>query len=95
MSRQSLPDKVRTERTGWRVVGFADRFTLPKKIVDFCGSFPILNVEPIPLDAFNTTMVRDFGKSKLSAILNFPSGTGNLSRSGRYRLVILTLICEA
>ncbi|KAL9951111.1 hypothetical protein ACROYT_G043715 [Oculina patagonica] len=63
-SRQPLPTKVRTERTGWRVVGFADRLTLPKKIVDFCGSFPIFNVEPISLDAFNTTMVRDSGHGR-------------------------------
>ncbi|KAJ7328625.1 hypothetical protein OS493_023894 [Desmophyllum pertusum] len=58
-SRQSaLPNNVTTKRTGWRVVGFADRSALPEKIVDFCGSFPIFNVEPIPLDSMNTTLHR-------------------------------------
>ena len=70
MSKQSLPDEVKTVRIGWRVVGHADRLALPDKIVDFCGSFPIYNVETILLDLMNTTMVRVSSKSKLSTILN-------------------------
>ena len=61
-SRQSLPDKVRTERTALRVLGFADRSTLPKKFLDFCGSFPISNVEETSLDSMNTSLRQVQGK---------------------------------
>ncbi|KAJ7328631.1 hypothetical protein OS493_023900 [Desmophyllum pertusum] len=57
-SKQSLPDKVTTKTTGWSVVGFADRLDLPKKILDFCGSLPIYNVEAVPLDSMNTSLYR-------------------------------------
>ena len=61
-SRQSLPDQVKTERTVLKVLGFADRSALPKKFLDFCGSFPISKVEEASLDSMNTTMVREQGK---------------------------------
>jgi len=44
-SRQSLPNEVTTERVEWRVVGFADRTALPEKILKFCGTFPIYEIE--------------------------------------------------
>ena len=79
MSKQSLPYEMKTVRIGWRVMGHADRLVLPDKIVDFCGSFPIYNVEPIPLDLMNTTMVRVSSKSDLSSIWNIATGYLNLS----------------
>ncbi|KAJ7328645.1 hypothetical protein OS493_023915 [Desmophyllum pertusum] len=60
MDQQStLPDKETTKTTGWSVVGFADRSALPEKILDFCGSFPIYNVEEVPLDSMNVSLHRD------------------------------------
>lgn len=63
-SRQSLPDEVTTTRTGWKVVSFADRLTVPKKIRDFCGTFPIYNVEPIVLDSINVSLHRFSGHGR-------------------------------
>ena len=58
-SRQSaLPDEVVTIRSALKVLGFADRLDLPQKILKFCGTFPIyeVEIEEIPLDAPNTTL---------------------------------------
>jgi len=63
-SRQSLPDKVKVERTVQQVLGFADRLALPQKFLDFCGSFPITKVEEISLDSMNTTMVQEQGRGR-------------------------------
>ena len=40
------------------MVDFADRSALPQKILKFCGTFPIyeVEIEEIPLDASNTTL---------------------------------------
>jgi len=63
-SRQSLPDEVITKRSVVTVVGVADRLALPKKILRFCGTFPIYEVEidEIPSDGLNTTLRQDSGR---------------------------------
>jgi len=63
-SRQSLPDKVITKRSDVTVVGFADRLALPQKILQFCGTFPIYEVEidEIPSDGLNTTFRQYSGR---------------------------------
>ena len=47
-----------TKRSVIRVVDFADRSALPQKILKFCGTFPIYEVEmeEFPSDALNTTL---------------------------------------
>jgi len=41
-----------------RVAGFANRSTLSQKILKFCGSFPIYEIEikDIPFEVWKTTM---------------------------------------
>ena len=53
-----------TKRSVVTVVGVADRLALPKKILRFCGTFPIYEVEidEIPSDGLNTTLRQDSGK---------------------------------
>lgn len=58
LSRQSLPHNVRTEKTTTRVLGLANRLTLPQRIVDFCGTFPIYKAEEISLDSLNATFYK-------------------------------------
>lgn len=59
VSKQSLPDEVITKRSALRVVGFADRSALPQKILKFCGTFPMheIEIEEIPSNELNTTLV--------------------------------------
>ncbi|KAJ7328621.1 hypothetical protein OS493_023890 [Desmophyllum pertusum] len=86
-SRQSLPNKVITKRTGWRVVGFADRSALPAKILDFCGSLPIYNVEAVPLDSMNVTLHRDSEQIKMGNTKRDPVRRQELSQSKCSRLL--------
>lgn len=64
---QSLPNEVRTEKTTTRVLGLANRLTLPPRIVDFCGTFPIYIAEEISLDSLNATFYKTQGKNIMSA----------------------------
>jgi len=63
-SQQPLPDNVRVEKTRMRELGFANRLALPQKILDFCGSFPIYNVEAIPWNSTITSLNQDQGQGR-------------------------------
>jgi len=77
-SRQSLPNKVKTERAELRVVGFADRTALSKKILKFCGTFPIYDVEEkeFPMEILNVS------RREISGRVRIKRGHDNL----RFRL---------
>ena len=36
---------MKTENSEWKVVGLADRSALTSKILNFCGTFPIYEIE--------------------------------------------------
>lgn len=61
-SKQRIPDEVEIVKTVTRELGFANRSALPQKILDFCGSFPIYNVEEIPLGSNNALQRKAQGK---------------------------------
>ena len=67
VSSQSLPRNVTTKRNEWKVIGFADRLALPQKFLDFCGSFPIYNIEKTSKDA----IISSLQKGMLNNIINF------------------------
>lgn len=56
VSSQSLPYNVTTKRIEWRVAGHADRLALPQTFLDFCGSFPIYNIEETLMDAMISSL---------------------------------------
>jgi hypothetical protein len=64
-SNQSQPVNVTTPSSEWKVVGFANKTTLPPKILNFCDPFPIFDVEieEKPVDG------QDSGKKTYNIIL--------------------------
>lgn len=69
-SRQSLPNEVTTKNVEWKVVSFANRTTLPEKILKFCGIFPIYEVEEneFPLDILNVSGRQISGKRRFNIL---------------------------
>jgi len=59
VSEQSQPAEETTESSEWNVVGPLNSTSLPPKISDFCGTFPILKIEI--LDP-STTLPEESGK---------------------------------
>ena len=59
VSEQSQPDEETTESSEWNVVGRLNSTSLPRKISDFCETFPILEIEI--LDP-STTLPEESGK---------------------------------
>lgn len=55
-TQQPLSDEKVIKETATRILGFADRLALPQRILDFCGSFPIYEVEEVPVEALNASM---------------------------------------
>lgn len=46
------------------VLGFADRSSLPQRILDFCGSLPIYEVEEVSVEEMNATLFNSEGTKK-------------------------------
>ena len=44
-SNESQPEEITSESSEWKVVGFANRTTLPPKIINFCEPFTIFEAE--------------------------------------------------
>jgi len=65
---------VTTERVEWRVVGFADRTALPEKILKFCGTFPIYEIEEkeFPMEILDVSRREISGKGTFN-IMYHPS----------------------
>jgi len=59
-----LSDEKTIKETAISVLGFADRLALPQKILDFCGSLPIYEVEEVSVEAMNATLYSVQGKGK-------------------------------
>ena len=49
------------------MLGLANRLALPRRIVDFCGTFPIYNAAKVPLDSMNPTIYNIQGKTSSSS----------------------------
>ncbi|CAH3169842.1 unnamed protein product, partial [Porites lobata] len=49
-TQQPLSDEKVIKETATRILGFADRLALPQRILDFCGSLPIYEVEEVPVE---------------------------------------------
>ena len=47
---------VTTKRSEWRVVGHTNRLALPQTFLDFCGSFPIYNIEQTSSDSMKSSL---------------------------------------
>ena len=67
VSNQPIPNKVTTKTVRTRVLGLAKRLALPRRVVDFCGTFPIYNAVKVPLDSMNTTLYKIQGKNSSSS----------------------------
>lgn len=78
----SLPRHVTTKKWAWRVEGFADRSALPNKFLDFCGSFPIYNIEQTPIDFNMSSLRRGHGRGKRNAITPTPYTFKNFATCG-------------
>ena len=68
VSKQSQPDEEITENSEWKEVGLANRTALPQKILDFCGAFPIheIEIEENPLE--NATLPEESAKKTYNMI---------------------------
>ena len=63
VSNQSQPTTEETTETSeWKVVGLADRSDLPSKILNFCGTFPIYEIEENENPSDDTAVGQDSGK---------------------------------
>ncbi|XP_073237495.1 uncharacterized protein [Porites lutea] len=67
-TKQPLSDEKTIKETAISVLGFADRLALPQKILDFCGSLPIYEVEEVSVEAMNATLNSKQGKGKKANI---------------------------
>ena len=56
------------KETAISVLGFADRLSLPQKILHFCGSLPIYDVEDVSVEAMNATLYSMQGRGKKANI---------------------------
>ena len=56
------------KETAISVLGFAERLSLPQKILDFCGSLPIYEVEDVSVESMNATLYSMQGKGKRANI---------------------------
>ena len=66
-----MSDEKTIKETAISVLGFADRLALPQKILDFCGSLPILNAtlyKTISRLNLERLLVTDFGSNDFSEI---------------------------
>lgn len=54
--KQPMTNEKIIKETAISVLGFADRLSLPQKILDFCGSLPIYDVEDVSVEAMNATL---------------------------------------
>lgn len=81
-SKQPLSGGVTIKETTTRVLGFANRLKLPQRISDFCGSFPIYNVEEMPLDIINASLYKTEGQGRTKRQQQFPTAcsTSDASR---------------
>ena len=61
-SNQSQPTEATTESSEWKVVGFADRSALSPSILNFCGTFPIYEIEREVNPSDDTALSSDSGK---------------------------------
>ncbi|KAJ7323435.1 hypothetical protein OS493_031634 [Desmophyllum pertusum] len=76
---------VTTKINEWKVIGLADRLALPQKFLDFCGSFPIYNIEKISVDLIRSALQRGHGRGKRSHVQQYaepctPHGVRELTR---------------
>ena len=53
---------ITIKKTATKVLGFASRRALPQKILDFCGNFPVYNVEELSLESVNITLHKSTGR---------------------------------
>jgi len=63
VSKQSQPDEETTENSEWKVVGPVNSTVLPQKILEFCGTFPIYEIEIEENPPENTTLPEESGKT--------------------------------
>ena len=63
-TKQPLTDEKLTTDTTPIVMGFAYRSSLPQRILDFCGSFPIYEVEEVSVEEMNATLFNSEGTKK-------------------------------
>ncbi|KAJ7381833.1 hypothetical protein OS493_038765 [Desmophyllum pertusum] len=61
MWSQSLRNKAsktnqETKISEWKVIGLADRLALPQTFLDFCGGFPIYNIEKTSVDLIRSSL---------------------------------------
>ncbi|KAJ7323434.1 hypothetical protein OS493_031633 [Desmophyllum pertusum] len=86
LQSRSLPSTdVITKRNEWKVIGLADRLALPQTFLDFCGGFPIYNIEKTSVDLIRSSLQRAHGRKKRNHILKSLStcdteGAANLLR---------------
>ena len=64
-----MSDEKIIKETATRVLGFADRLALPQTILDFCGSLPIYNIEEVPVDGMNDSLLEMEGTNYQTANL--------------------------
>jgi hypothetical protein len=67
-SSQSEPAEETTESSEWKVVGSANRTTLPQSILDFCGSSKIYEIEEGENPSDDTAPSQDSGKKTYNII---------------------------
>lgn len=64
ISSLSSPMELKTRINELRVVGFANRSSLPPSFLQFCGNFPIFNIEERPLDPRIQSVRRVSGQTR-------------------------------
>jgi len=74
-----------TKRSDWKVVGHANRLTLPQTILDFCGSFPIHNIEQTSVGSMMSSLQKGHRRGKRSHIVSDISTCGEEGRQSMIR----------
>ncbi|CAH3169838.1 unnamed protein product, partial [Porites lobata] len=87
-TKQPLTDEKLTTNTTPIVLGFADRSSLPQRILDFCGSLPIYEVEEVSVEEMNATLFNSEGyqglqgRSRRSVFDKVSCSSGGTHRGG-------------
>lgn len=68
VSNQTQSTEVTTESSEWQVVGLADLSALPPKILDFCGTLPIYEIEEKENPSDNKALGEDSAKETYDKI---------------------------
>ena len=63
-TKRPMRDEKIIKETVTRVMGFADRLALPQRILDFCGSLPIYNVQEVDARKESVHNMQGIGKTK-------------------------------